>query len=541
MTEPVQHETLSHPDDVVIGDDGKHEFRGVDAIIAGGSASTTDWTEILRLTETADAERMRDLYVGVIRWVTDVERWAVWNGERWQYDLIGDLKVFALVQGVTNRLRVEALSASDEPGAGPGNMSPRALINRHALATEAVSTRRAIMRAAAALPELQALSTDFDSDHNVIACADTLLTLGKTTTTRPVRRSDMLMSTARTSYDPNILDAPPSAITEYLTTFIRSKNTPAGEFDKVTERLLFKTLGVCLLGGNPHRLFVIIQGESTTGKTQLAEAITEMLGPEYATTGSASVFRGNLDDRPRPDILKALSKRIAFFSEASKAWELHGDRVKDLTGGGTVSARGMHSNEFIDVRPNFTPVLVTNTLPRITGRDPALLRRMIVFEFNNRPVVEDATIRDRFVHDPAVHKWLLARMIRGLEDAETEGMSDVITSQGLATMTAYESLTHIGSFFQWLGDTDQIERVGLDEQKVYGVKSTYATLEAMYSRYSYWVKEFGDRKDNHEKYSYAEFNQQLINQGWERKKSGKWRWVGYRLKSLATLMGDIYK
>ena len=104
-----------------------------------------------------------------------------------------------------------------------------------------------------------------------------------------------------------------------------------------------------------------------------------------------------------------------FFSEASKAWELHGDRVKDLTGGGTITARRMRSDEFEDVRPRFTPVLVTNSLPRIIGRDPALLRRMLVFNFTNRPDVEDPSVRDRFVRDPAVHDWLPSDLFHAAE------------------------------------------------------------------------------------------------------------------------------
>ena len=150
------------------------------------------------------------------------------------------------------------------------------------------------------------------------------------------------------------------------------------------------------------------------------------------------MFRGNQDDRPRPDILKAVSRRLVFFSEASKAWELHGDRVKDLTGGGTITARRMRSDEFEDVRPRFTPVLVTNSLPRIIGRDPALLRRMLVFNFTNRPDVEDPSVRDRFVRDPAVHDWLVTRLVSGWEESQREGLADVAVRQGLATMTGAE-------------------------------------------------------------------------------------------------------
>src|SRR6185436_12097819 len=220
-------------------------------------------------------------------------------------------------------------------------------------------------------------------------------------------------------------------------------------------------------------------------------------------------------------------------------WELHGDRVKDLTGGGTVSARLMRSDDFHDIRPTFTPILVTNVMPKIIGADPALLRRMLVFDFNHRPLVEDVTIRDRFIHDPEVQTWLLARLVRGYEESVREGLGDVIVAQGIATMEAFDNLTHLGSFFRWLTDTDQLTLVPEDEQGAYGVKSTFVTLKDTYDRYSFWVREYGAKRDTAAKFDYETFNEQLRNNGWERVKSGAWRWKNRRLVPLLHIYNGL--
>ncbi len=113
-------------------------------------------------------------------------------------------------------------------------------------------------------------------------------------------------------------------------------------------------------------------------------------------------------------------------------------------------------------------------------------------------------------------------------------MGDVIVAQGLATMEAFESLTHLGSFFRWLTDTDQMRVVSDEDQGAYGIKSTYVTLKDMYDRYAFWVKEYGAKRDQHEKLDYGWSDDQPKNKGWARIKTGSWRWVGKQLISLAS-------
>lgn len=507
----------------------------------------------LGATDTGNALRFQDLFRDVARLRTDDERWALWNGRRWELDTPGSLKAFGLTLAVVRVIRQQALELPDEAGPN-GADSPRTRMLKHARATESVQRRRAVLAAAAGLPDLQAAAGDFDARRDALATPSLLLELAPSeevaqpggalgavdpskakaraatfrVAARPLSRLDMVTRGTGAEYRPEVLDEAntPQLIRDYLETFVP---------DPVRQKMLFKALGAGLAGGNQARLFIIIQGESTTGKTQLVEAIYEALGTDYATIGTASVFRGNLDDRARPDILKAISRRLAFFSEASRAWELHGDRIKDLTGGGTVSARLMRENEFKDVRPEFTPVLVTNVMPKIIGADPALLRRMLVFDFTHRPLVEDPLVRDRFIRSREVREWLLARLVRGYEEVVNEGLGDVLVAQGLATMEAFENLTHLGAFFRWLTDTDQLITVPDEDRAAYGVKSTYVTLKEMYDRYSYWVKEYGGKRDQSEKLDYEQFNEQLRNNGWVAKKSGQHRWEGRRLISLVNL------
>ena len=61
----------------------------------------------------------------------------------------------------------------------------------------------------------------------------------------------------------------------------------------------------------------------------------------YAMPVNTSVYRANMDDKARPDLLRALSARLAYAMEGSDHWELHGDHVKRMTGGDPLVARAI--------------------------------------------------------------------------------------------------------------------------------------------------------------------------------------------------------
>lgn len=147
--------------------------------------------------------------------------------------------------------------------------------------------------------------------------------------------------------------------------------------DATVRDWLQRLLGYSLYGANPDRLFVCNFGGTSTGKSTFLTALLNALG-DYVAMVNMTVYRDNQDDKPRPDLLRALRKRLVFSSETSSAWHLHADQVKRVTGGEPLSARGMRSNEFVEVVPAFTPWIFVNAPPTIEGADLAVLRRLVV-------------------------------------------------------------------------------------------------------------------------------------------------------------------
>ncbi|GIG93352.1 hypothetical protein [Plantactinospora endophytica] len=369
----------------------------------------------------------------------------------------------------------------------------------------------------------------FDQDPRLLSCGNEVVEL-RDDGIRVRRRElgDRCLLATKVGYQPEILDSPPELIRQFLREFLPEEDRP---------RLLFKLFGHALRGGNPHRLFVILRGGTTSGKTQLVVALIHALGG-YVGATQATIFRGNQDDKPRPDIIRMYPRRIAFLAEASKqTWTLHAARIKQFTGGDKDPQRGMRSNDFNDVAPQCMPVVYTNEMPKIIGLDPPTRRRIIIPTMDHTIPKdrEDVTIKERFVKDPDVHAWLLAALIQGYVDAATRGMDDVFAEFPLSTNEAIEGMYHLSDFLSWLqeGEDPRLTRVPEAEWKVHGGKSTLVGKDELYRAYTGWVDSMGSRYDKLEKLSLRDFNAQLKeNHGFEETHSGKPRWAGYRLRKV---------
>lgn len=374
---------------------------------------------------------------------------------------------------------------------------------------------------------------DFDNRLDVIATPSQVLELKKEgVVQREIMPQDMITYSLGVEYKKELLspvavegeiedEHMPALLRDYFETFIP---------DQKKRGLIFKALGSALLGGNPGRLLLILKGKSTTGKTQLVEALRAAFGT-YAAVGNPSIFRGNLDDKPRPDVISVLKRRVIFLAEASKNWELHGDRVKAITGGDGIKVRGMRSDDFLEVVPHFTPVFYANEMPRVNGADQALKRRMLVMDFNLSPKVEDPTIKQAFLASLEVREYLLAMLVRGCLLAMNEGLEDVKDEFAAFTLSAFDETTHLGEFMEWLRDGNQLEILDEEQTAAYGAKSKFVTVKAMHERYRYWIEVHGNKQDKNDGLNYKEFNAQLReNYGWETVPSGGLRWSGRVLK-----------
>lgn len=460
-------------------------------------------------TDAGDGRRYVALFNGVVRYVIEADTWLVWNGKCWEPDT-GGLKVLALAASVTRQLKHEAADMSGEEPEG-GGLSPRDRQLKHAFATESLDARKRMVKMGSLIPDVQVEEEELDANADVIVTDDCTVNL-RTGMCEPTKSADLNTRIISVGYD---TQATSPLLQQYLETFIPEQED---------QDVIFAVLGSMLRGGNVGRLLPMMIGKTTSGKSQLVEALEKLLG-RYACSIGSSVFRGNLDDKPRPDLVKAMYTRVAVAVEASKVWELHADQIKRLTGGDRIPYRNLYQG-ITEAVPRFTPLIVSNEMPRIKGADSALKRRIIVMRFDHTVPVgtEDTRIKSRFVSDPRTLQALLTRLVRGAQSPMVrDGLRwDLIPKKfAIATVDAFGEMSHVDEFLLWMREENHL----LDD-KLDLPASQWAKASDLHVLYKKWVKEHGDKNDKQEELSLKDFNASLRERGWESKPSAGTRWVG---------------
>ena len=463
------------------------------------------------LTEVGLGMAFVDHFRDSVRYLTDARRWLVWGESGWQPDDERSSLAYGLVASVLRIERGRAMDLDNELG-------QRDAALRVIASFEAVRRRRAILEHASTDPRIACVEPALDvHEHEIVALNGSVnLDIGTMRKTRP---SDLTSLCCAVEYDPNATArgyAPELDL--YLDTFLP---------DETDQRFVFAVLGDALRAGNARRWLPIFWGETTTGKSQLFAALHRTLG-SYAVAVGSSIFRGNLDDKPRPDLVAAIPRRLAYAQEASRSWALHADQVKRLTGGDVLPYR-MLFGAAVNRLPNFTPILVTNSLPRITGADPALKRRILAVPFDRglAPGTENPVLRSEFVRraaggvDARVGRALLARLVRGASDSI---LGEIPERFVLATMNARAGLDHLDEFLLWLEEEHVVVKVPDEAPANLCIQN-----KELYAAYRYWLKHAADRIDRNDELGRKQFGQSLRERGWVSVTSNGTRWRGYGL------------
>jgi Zierdtviridae DNA primase len=312
--------------------------------------------------ELGNASRLVNVMAGRARWVEAWDTWAIWSDTERVWSKDTDRQV--------ERWSVRAINDIEQSQGEEDDPVKLKAIKAHVKASRNISKVRSSAELARGRRGIIVPAEHFDADPRLLPCGNgTLELLVDGVNFRESRQADYSTVKANTPYNPK---ARSRMWDSFLDRFV-----PHTEIRTWLQMLM----GYSLLGTNPARLFIFIIGESSTGKTTFVEAMKAALGG-LAGPMPTSVFRDNADDKPRPDLLGVMNKRLIVAEEVSSAVHLHADQIKRLTGGGEISARGMRSNTYIVRRPAFTPLLATNGAPTISGADVAVWRRLLAVPFD---------------------------------------------------------------------------------------------------------------------------------------------------------------
>jgi len=130
------------------------------------------------------------------------------------------------------------------------------------------------------------------------------------------------------------------------------------------------------LTGYPTAVVPMLYGRERSGKTSLIEFLLQTVG-SYGHAANAKLLGDNRDHDAIIYDLKG--RRLSFIDEGPKRGHDATERLKQLTGGGSMTARPMNGNP-VTFAPTHTLVMTTNTEPTLT--DPALRARIRLIPCN---------------------------------------------------------------------------------------------------------------------------------------------------------------
>jgi len=153
------------------------------------------------------------------------------------------------------------------------------------------------------------------------------------------------------------------------------------DFDKID--YLKRLLGYCLIGECTEHIFPILWGKyGRNGKSTIMEIVNHILG-DFAYRMPSDYLLINKLMGSNHDVTKVALRGVRFcwISETNKGDRLDSAKVKELTGGDTITARAPYARRDTIFTPTHTMFMITNSSPNLPFDDSALWSRILRLEF----------------------------------------------------------------------------------------------------------------------------------------------------------------
>ena len=141
--------------------------------------------------------------------------------------------------------------------------------------------------------------------------------------------------------------------------------------------------------GHADAVLPILYGPPGTGKTTAIRLVAQALG-SYAVAAQAAILDGSGGGSSSVEEFALLGKRMAWVDEGPRSSRWANERLKALTGGGSMRARPLYKAE-VEWVPTHTLFLSSNDYPQVA--DPGLRRRVRAVQVDGDAGAVKAAVR----------------------------------------------------------------------------------------------------------------------------------------------------
>lgn len=396
------------------------------ALLVGPRAATVQAKR--PLTEFGNAERMLDRYGDGLMYVPEVGTWYIWTGVYWRRAV--DVEIEHLAKE-TIRALVNEMDEHEE----------RAEFFQFCALSQQARMVSNMVKLASSDPRVAVPARELDKHSHYLGVLNGVVDLRTGALLPPDPELRITLVTA-CDFDPRA-KAPvfERTISEVF----------SGDEDMV--EYVMRTFGYALMGNPIEDIMFIAFGNGANGKSTIFNAVRQAFG-SYARSADAASFvaDGNKGGGggPREDLVRLRGARFVYVNEPDENGELREGMVKSMTGGDTITARGIHAKHSVEMTPTWVVYMPTNHKPIIKGNDNGIWRRMgmLPFErnFENDPTVpKDGKRKEKLALEMA---GILALIVKAALRYQKDGL--VPPKRVLAARDAYRSQMDL--LAEWLDE-----------------------------------------------------------------------------------------
>lgn len=336
--------------------------------------------------DSGNAQRMRDMFQGCIKYSYERKKWMYWNGKRWKLDNTGEIKKLADV--VVDDIKKEAFGLEGEE---------QEKLLKFACKTGNSAGKESMLKETQHLDGIPVLMESLDSHGMFLNVQNGIVSLS-TGELIPHDSSFMMTKICNADYNQNETRKP-----EKWLSFLN--DVTCG--DKELQRYLQKCVGYSLTGSTEEQCAFFLYGIGNNGKSTFIETLADLFGDYSSNCQPDTIMVKKNDNGTNSDIARLKSARMVTTEEPTEGVRLNEGLVKQLTGGGKVTCRFLFGDEF-EYEPEFKIWIATNHRPVIRGTDNGIWRRirLIPFETNIPAEKVDKNLKYKLRKEfPMILKW----------------------------------------------------------------------------------------------------------------------------------------
>lgn len=265
-----------------------------------------------------------------------------------------------------------------------------------------------------------------DKQHYIKACPNGVIDL-RTGELHPGKPEDYILNAIATEYDPELikLEDPCPEANKFLLSSM--------DGDQELVDFIWRLLGYGLITERRDHVFTIMWGEhGRNGKDTLIKLVTHVLGQSLSGDVAVEMFlqmqQARNSSAPSPDVLALRGMCIAWINEAEEGQRFALAKLKKLTGGGYITARGLQDKLQTTWLQTHLPIMTTNELPKAKADDAAFWARAILIKWplsfveNPEQPYERPSDKDLMQKLEGEAKGVLSRMVMGAMEYLRDGL-----------------------------------------------------------------------------------------------------------------------